>query len=124
MQMQMNHLANAPSSAEALPSRQRDVPATLALDIVTRLLLAPGATRRGRCFSKAETPNRRIGFFAASAAGRAAARPGLAARARQSLPGDVTAGHAGAHHLRHPATAALMGRALGEPREAMRNPMK
>jgi hypothetical protein len=50
MQMQMNHLANVPSSAESLPSRQRDVPATLALDIVTRLLLAPGAMRRGRGF--------------------------------------------------------------------------
>jgi hypothetical protein len=46
--MQMNHVANAPSSAESLPSLQRDVPATLALDIVTRLLLAPDATRRGR----------------------------------------------------------------------------
>lgn len=41
--MQMDRLANVPSSAEALPSRQRDVPATLALDIVTRLLLAPGS---------------------------------------------------------------------------------
>jgi len=111
--MQMNHLANVPPSVEALPSRQRDVPSTLALDIVTRLLLAPGATRRGRGFSKAETPNRRIGFFAASAAGRAVARPGLAARARQPVPGDATSGRAGPHHLRHRATAALM--ACGQP---------
>jgi DNA-binding transcriptional MocR family regulator len=69
------------------------VPATLALDIVAPAAPAPDATRRDRGFSKTETPNWRVGFFAAS---------GLVERLHDQ--------------------GWLL--APGEPREAMRNPMK
>jgi hypothetical protein len=74
--MQMNRLVNAPPSIEALPSMQRDVPTTLALDIVTHLLLAPDATRRGRarwCASPSQSRNGRAdGVRLASRATRGA----------------------------------------------------
>jgi hypothetical protein len=92
--MQMDRLANVPSSAEALPSRQRDVPATLALDIVTRLLLATDATRRGRGASR--KPRHRTGESASSPP------QGLVERLHDQ--------------------GWLL--APGEPREAVRNPMK
>ena len=67
----MNHLANVPPSVEALPSRQRDVPATLALDIVTRLLLAP--TPRGAA-GASRKPRHRTGESASSPPQRLAER--------------------------------------------------
>jgi hypothetical protein len=101
--MQMIRLANAPPSIEALPSRQRDVPLTLALDIVTRLLLAPDVTRRGRASRK---PRHRTDESASSPPQRLVAR--LHDPGRLLVPGSLC------HAMSRPGTLVRITFAIAQ----------